>query len=193
MNRKALIAITVAAVAVAAVVVGANITAHVPTASNGSPTQIASPGTASLLPVKTNPIQNTSTQPGLSIENAAAEDNVDPSTKQAIGDRLQITLKNSSTKTLTGFEVFYTMTDATTHASESYYLPLTDLTLPAGATTTIYFDNEKGPHHYPENRYSIYRSSTNKVDFAIQVSAKDVAIAEGAATKGAGTGEVVGG
>lgn len=145
MNRKALIALIVAAAAViAAVVVGANIAAHVPTASNGSTTQTASPGTASsLLPVKTNPIQNPSTQPGLSIENAMAENNVDPSTKQAIGDRLQITLKNSSTKTLTGFEVFYTMTDATTHASESYYLPLTDLTLPAGATTTIYFDNEK--------------------------------------------------
>lgn len=195
MNRKALIALIVAAAAViAAVVVGANIAAHVPTASNGSTTQTASPGTASsLLPVKTNPIQNPSTQPGLSIENAMAENNVDPSTKQAIGDRLQITLKNSSTKTLTGFEVFYTMTDATTHASESYYLPLTDLTLPAEATTTVFFDNEKGPHHYAENRYSIYRSSTNKVDFAIQVSAKDAAIAKGSATKGAGTGEVVGG
>lgn len=193
MNRKAIIAIVIAAVVIAVVAVGANIAAHLSTAPSASSAQPTTGAGSSLLPVTSNPIQNTSTQPGLTIENAMAENNVDPSTNQPIPDRLQVTLKNSSAGSLTGFEIFYTMTDAVSHATESYYLPLRDLTLAAGATTTVFFDNERGVHHYAENRYSIYRSSKNKVDIAIEVSAQGVAIAKGTAVKGAGTGEVVGG
>ena len=194
MNRKALIALVVAAVAVVAVIVGVNVATSPsapPTTASGATSGAG--GASALLPVTTNPIHNTSTARGLSIVTAIAENNVDPSTKQPIADRLQVTLKNSSSSTLTGFEIFYTMTDAVTHASESYYLPLTGLTLAAGATTDVYFDNQPGPQHYAENTYSIYRSSQNKVDFAIEVSAQGAAVAKGRAVKGAGTGEVVGG
>jgi hypothetical protein len=194
MNRKALIAAVVAAVAVVAVIVGVNVAGNSATAPNAASGVTSRAGTASsLLPVTANPIHNTSTASGLSITTAVAENNVDPSTKQPIADRLQVTLTNTSSSTLTGFEIFYTMTDAVTHASESYYLPLTGLTLAAGATTDIYFDGQAGAQHYAENSYSIYRSSKNKVDFAIEVSAQGVAVAKGTAVKGAGTGEVVGG
>ena len=194
MNRKALIAIVVAALAVVAVIVGVNVAGNSSAAPNAASGVTSAAGaSSSLLPVTTNPIHNTSSAPGLSIVTAIAENNVDPSTKQPIADRLQVMLKNTSSSTLTGFEIFYTMTDAVTHASESYYLPLTGLTLAAGATTDIYFDNQAGAQHYPENNYSIYRSSKNKVDFSIEVSASGVAVAKGTAAKGAGTGEVVGG
>ncbi len=194
MNRKAIIAIIVAAIAVVAVIVGVNVAGNSSAPPNAAPGATSGASAAfSLLPVTTNPIHNTSTAPGLSIVTAIAENNVDPSTRQPIADRLQVTLKNTSSSTLTGFETFYTMTDAATHTSESYYLPLTGLTLAAGATTDIYFDNQAGARHYAENSYSIYRSSKNKVDFAIEVSAKGVAVAKGTAVKGAGTGEVVGG
>ncbi len=194
MNRKALIAIVAASLAVVAVIVGVNVAGNSSAAPNSASGVTSSAGTASsLLPVTANPIHNTSTAPGLSIVTAIAENNVDPSTKQPIADRLQVTLKNSASSSLTGFEIFYTMTDAATHASESYYLPLTGLTLAAGATTDIYFDNQAGAQHYAENSYSLYRSSKNKVDFAIEVSANGVAVAKGSAVKGAGTGEVVGG
>ena len=114
-------------------------------------------------------------------------------TKQPTADRLQVTLKNTSSASLSGFEIYYTMTDATTKQKESYYLPLTGLTLAAGATTDVFFDNQAATNHFAENTYSIYRSSKNQVDFAIEVSAKGVAIAKGTAVKSAGTGEVVGG
>ena len=168
--------------------IGAN--SPTPTATN-SP--VSGTGTAQVLPVASNPITNTSTAPGLVIVGAMAENNVDPATKQPIADRLQVQVKNTSTSPLTGFEIYYTMTDAITKKSESYYQRLTDLTLPAGATTTVFFDGEKAPHHYPYNRYSIYRQSKNRVDFEIEVSATGVAPAHGTAVKGAGTGEVVGG
>lgn len=193
MNRKALIAIVVAAVAVVAVIIGINVAGNPSSGPNTASGGTSGARASALLPVTTDPIHNASTVPGLSIVTAIAENNVDPSTKQPIADRLQVTLKNTSSSTLSGFEIFYTMTDAVTRASESYYLPLAGLTLAAGATTDVFFDNQPGPRHYAENSYSIYRSSKNKVDFAIEVSAKGVAVAKGTAVKGAGTGEVVGG
>ncbi|ADU49172.1 hypothetical protein [Intrasporangium calvum] len=146
-------------------------------------------GTSVVLPVTANPIANTATDPTLQITYAAVEDNVDPSTKKAISDRLEITLKNTGTKPLTGFEIYYEMTDLTTGTKEGYYQKLDGLTVAAGTEQTIYFDNETGPGHYPENQFSIYRSSTNQVDFTIQVSASGAKIATGTATKSVGTGE----
>ena len=151
----------------------------------------AAGATVMVLPVTKNPILNTSTQPGLEIAHIAVQDNVDPTTKAAINDRLQITLKNSGTSTLAGFEVFYTMTDVTTKMSESYYQKLTGISLPAGESTTVYFDNLSETGHFPENSFSIYRSSTNQVDFTVQVSAKDVARATAVTIKDPGTGEKV--
>jgi hypothetical protein len=183
----------------ATIAVAAIITVSVIAAGAHGPATPAAPGTsvatggAAVLPVATNPIMNTSTVPGLTLVGAMAENNVDPATKQPTADRLQVQLKNTSSNPLSGFEIYYTMTEATTKKSESYYLPLTGLTLAAGAETTIFFDNQAGPNHFPENKFSIYRSSKNQVDFTIEVSAKGVAIAKGTAVKGAGTGEVVGG
>lgn len=153
----------------------------------------ASTSASPLLPVTTNPIVNPSTASGLSVVDAMAENNVEPSTKKPIGDRLQVTLKNTSAQMLSGFEIYYTMTDAKTKKSESYYLPLTGLTIASGASSTVFFDNQPRAGHYAENPFSIYRSSKNQVDFNIEVSAKGVAVAKGTAVKGAGTGEVAGG
>jgi hypothetical protein len=145
--------------------------------------------TTAVLPVDSNPIVNTSTAPGLTIASAAVEDNVDPVTNAAIGDRLQVTLRNDTTTELASFEIYYVMTDVTTGQSEAYYQALTGFTLAAGATGTLSFDGETGPGHFPENTFSLYRSSKNQVDFTIEVSAAGVQVANATATKGAGTGE----
>lgn len=145
-----------------------------------------------VLPVSTNPISNTSNAPGLSITYAAVEDNIDPQTSSPISDRLELTVQNSTSTDLTHVEIYYTMTDTTTGATENYYANLTGLTLPAGKATTIYFDNTGQPGHYPENPFSLYRSSTNQVDFQIEVSADGVQPATATATKSVGTGEVAG-
>lgn len=144
-----------------------------------------------VLPVTSNPIVNTATSPTLKIAKAAVEDNTDPATGKAIDDRLQLTLKNTGSTALTGLEVYYTMTDIVTGAKEAYYQKLTGLKISAGAETTVYFDNQNLPGHFPENQFSIYRSSTNEVDFGIQVSAKGAKIATATAVKSTGTGEKV--
>ena len=167
--------------------------ASAPAASAPADSAAAASGAPSgvVLPVASNPIVNTATAPTLAITYAAVEDNVDPATGKAIDDRLQLTLKNSGSTPLSGVEVYYEMTDVVTGAKEGYYQKLDGLSIPAGQDATVYFDNTTDPGHYPENQFSIYRSSTNEVDFAIQASAPGAKIATATAVKATGTGEKV--
>ena len=144
-----------------------------------------------VLPVDANPIANQAAHPDLAVVSAAVEDLVDPSTGQAIDDRLMLTLKNNGSSDLSNLEVYYKMTDAVTGASESYYQALTGFTLAAGAEDYVYFDNKTDPGHFPENQFSLFRSSVNQVDFTIMVSADQSGIAQATTFKSEGTGEKV--
>ena len=175
---------TAAAATSAASAPAASAAAASTTAASGAPSGV-------VLPVASNPIVNTATASMLAITYAAVEDNVDPATGKAIDDRLQLTLKNSGSTPLSGVEVYYEMTDVVTGAKEGYYQKLDGLSIPAGQDATVYFDNTTDPGHYPENQFSIYRSSTNEVDFAIQASAPGAKIATATAVKATGTGEKV--
>lgn len=140
------------------------------------------------LPVTVDPITNSATAPGLTVSHVMLQDNTDPS-GAAISDRLQFTVGNDTANPLTGLEVFYTMTDATTGAAESYYQQLTGLVVPAKGSVEVYFDNSGEPGHFPENQFSLYRSSLNQVDFTVEVSAPGLKIATGTGFKDAGAGE----
>ncbi len=142
-----------------------------------------------VLPVAKNPIVNKSMATGLVITYAAAENNVDPATHNPIADRLQLTLKNVSSKSLSRLEVYYLMTDVVTKAKEGYYQKLTGVTIAPKKSMTVYFDGGKQADHYPENQFSLYRSSQNQVNFKIWVSAPGVKIAQATALKSTGTGE----
>lgn len=151
----------------------------------------ATPSGPVVLPVASDPIVNPATATTLAVTYAAAENNVDPATGKTIADRLEVTLKNTGSTPMSGLEVYYTMTDAKTAKTEGYYQKLTELTIPAGQSSTVYFDGKAGVGHYPENPFSIYRSSTNQVDFRVEVSAPGAKIATATATKSPGTGEKV--
>ncbi len=144
-----------------------------------------------VIPVSNNPINNKSEQSGLVVK-AAAEDNTDTQTKQAISDRLQITMQNTSGQTMSNMEVYYSMKDKKTGQVESYYQKLNGLVLSPNEIKTIAFDNGTGAGHYPENKYSLYRSSQNEVDFTIEVSTPGFKPATGTALKSTGTGETAG-
>lgn len=200
MNRQTLAAIGAAGLLTALTVTGCSTAAStsptVAAASTAPSAPVASASAVSLpagvvLPVTANPIVSTATAPTLAVTYAAVEDNVDPATGKAIDDRLELTLKNTGTTPLTGIEVYYEMTDVVTGAKEGYYQKLDGLSIPAGQDATVYFDNTTDPGHYPENQFSIYRSSTNEVDFTIQASAAEAKIATATAVKATGTGEKV--
>jgi hypothetical protein len=186
------LAVLGAAVLVATLAACSAPTAASPSASSATDAATASSADSNIvLPVDANPIANQAAHPDLAVVSAAVEDLVDPSTGQAIDDRLMLTLKNNGSSDLSNLEVYYTMTDAVTGASESYYQALTDFTLAAGAEDYVYFDNKTDLGHFPENQFSLFRSSVNQVDFTIMVSADQSGIAQATTFKSEGTGEKV--
>jgi hypothetical protein len=161
----------------------------------GSAPQTESPaasGAASgpaVLPVTKNPVTDTGTKTGLGISEAMVENNVDKASGKEVSDRLQFTLKNSSAEEITGVEVYYTMTETPTGKTESYHQTLDGLAIAPNKEATVYFDNESGEGHYPENKFSIYRTSPNEVKFEIEASAPGFTAARGSAVKEEGLEE----
>lgn len=146
-------------------------------------------GSTKVLPVRDNPIVNTSATQTLKIESVLVENNVDTAGK-ATDDHLEIALTNTGSAALNGFEVFYTFTDPAANLSENYYTRLPEtFRIPAGASRVVHFDNTGAPDHFPANDFSLYKTSANKLDVKVIVSATGAAIQTAALTKDAGGAE----
>ncbi len=181
MRSKKLITFLLLTIAGGLVLAGCQKAAKPPTSTTNPVSQVN--------PVSENPIKNMSTKPGLVVSDIMVEGNIDPATGKNLNDHLQMTIYDGTIETMTGFEVFYTMTDKKTGRSESYYQKLTDVELAPGKAITLHFDGGKGPEHYPENSKSIYRKSRNAVDFVVEVSCAGFQPAPGKATKTASSTE----
>jgi hypothetical protein len=137
----------------------------------------------------TNVIKNTSTISGLKIESGLVENNVDKTGKIA-DDHLELVLKNSSTKDMNNFEVYYTVTDLVDSKKEGYYKKLIGLTLKAGETKTIHFDSNVGENHFGVNKDGLYFTGKNKMQFDVQISTPDFKVATIQIIKDAGGAEL---
>jgi hypothetical protein len=147
-------------------------------------------GTGQVLPVKENPIKNTSTTKALVVGKILVEDNADPVTKKTVGDHLEIPLSNTGTTALGGFEIFYTFTDTKTNESESYYAKLPDsFTIAPGASRVAHFDKTGAPDHFPVNAFSLYATSKNALNVSVVVSAAGAAPETASVKKDAGGSE----
>lgn len=145
-----------------------------------------------VLPVTSNPITNTSTAETLHIDSVLVENNVDPTTGAAADDHLEISVVNAGPSSLTGFEIYYTITDLTSGDSESYYtaLPPT-FSVDPGSNRTIHFDRSGAPDHFADNPYSLYHSSTSGLEVTVEVSADGAAAQTATVQKDPGGDEVV--
>ena len=85
--------------------------------------------------------------------------------------------------------ILLSMTETPSGKTESYYQKLDGLAIAPNKDATVYFDNESGEGHYPENKFSIYRTSPNEVKFVIEASAPGFAAARGTAVKEEGLEE----
>ena len=185
-NRPAR-ALAVAIALVAALTLGAC------SSSSGSSTATstggAPAGSSPVLPVTDNPITNSSTDQTLTIDSVLAENNEDAD-GNAVDDHLEIALTNTGTDPLTGFEVFYTFTDTTTDASESYYAALPDtFTIEPGSSRVAHFDNTGATDHFPTTDFSLYKTSTNAQEVTVEVSARGAAVQTATVQKDAGGAE----
>jgi hypothetical protein len=147
------------------------------------------PSDGPVLPVASNPISNTSTEPGLKIEKVLVEDNVNPATGKDAADHLEIALRNESDQEMSGFEVYYQITDLTTDAKEGYYSKLEGFTIPAGGERAVHFDDTGEPDHYPDNKFSLFHLSRNAMQFDVTVSATGFAPQTASVKKDAGGDE----
>ncbi len=132
-----------------------------------------------------NLIQETSTTPlPITITDARVEDN-------ATADHLEITLKNTGSSDLSGFDVYFTITDHVTGAVEAYYVVLTGLTVPAGASATVHFDNDTTQvNHYYGNMNGLFGTSANGLTFDVQLHATGFQPITFTVEKAQGTAEV---
>lgn len=144
---------------------------------SGSPSTSATPASTSgsgvsgaVLPVDKNPISNNSTAPGLTITKVLVENNVSPDTGKPVDDHLEIGLKNTSSKPLDHFSVYYEFVDNVAGSSEGYFAELGGLVIDPGATEVVNFDNTGAPGHYPENEFSLFHTSKNALDVNVEVS-----------------------
>ncbi|MCZ3387302.1 MAG: hypothetical protein LH630_10155 [Actinomycetia bacterium] len=143
--------------------------------AGGNPTAVTT-DSSQVLPVQSNPIKNDATAQTLKIDSVLVENNVNPSDGSAVDDHLEIALSNTGSKTLTGFEIFYTFTDPTAKTSESYYAQLPpSFTISTGEARVAHFDNTGEPDHFPSNKYSLYATSKNGLDVSVTVSAAGAA------------------
>jgi hypothetical protein len=147
------------------------------------------PSDGPVLPVASNPISNTSTEPGLKIEQVLVENNVNPATGKDAPDHLEIALRNESDKEMSGFEVYYQITDLTTGAKEGYHSKLDGFTIPAGGERVVHFDDTGEPDHYPDNEFSLYHLSLNEMQVDVTVSATGFAPQTASVKKDAGGDE----
>ncbi|HNP16099.1 MAG TPA: hypothetical protein PKI99_06530, partial [Terrimesophilobacter sp.] len=116
------------------------------------------------------------------------ENNVDPATKKAVSDHLEIQVLNDGTKDLTGLTVFYTITDADSGAKESYiFRP--QITVPAGGEARINVDEGTAPGHLRANPNSIYVTSVAGKDITVSVQADGFAAVQGTVKKDPGGAE----
>ena len=138
-----------------------------PSSSPGPPGQV--------LPVTANPIVNASTVQALKIDRMFVENNPDVAGKP-VNDHLEIALSNPTTRSLNGFEVYYTYTDPSTKATEHYYTKLpADFTIPPGGKRIVHFDNTTAADHFPVSDFSLYKTSTNPLKITVLVSATGAA------------------
>lgn len=136
-----------------------------------------------------NKIKNTATASGLTIISGLVENNVDVQGK-ITDDHLELLLKNTSTHDISNIEVYYTVTDLSTHKSEGYYKQLTGLIMKGGESRSVHFDGKIATDHFGVNKNGIYFTSQNKLQFDIQVSAPGFQIAYMQLTKDAGGAEL---
>lgn len=187
-NVRIAAAVTASAIALAACGGAVTSSGSAPAAGSGSKPAAAA-GSGRVLPVTTNPISNNATAKTLTIAKVLVENNVDASGK-AVDDHLEVTLANSGTTPLTGLEFFYTFTDPTAKASESYYATLpADVSVPPGGTYTVNFDNSGAPGSVPVNEFSLYATSQNALEVKVLASATGAAISTASVQKDAGGAE----
>lgn len=121
----------------------------------------------------------------ITITDSRVEDN-------ATADHLEIAFTNNGNTDLSNFDIYYTITDkVNTDQVEGYYQKLDGLTVKAGDSVTLHFDNDlTQANHYYGNMNGLYGTSTNGLTFAVSLHASGYQPTTFNVEKADGTAEV---
>jgi len=93
------------------------------------------------------------------IKEALVENNYDYAAKKDATDHLELLVTNSGSAPLTGFSIYYSITDADTGKIEGTFRQLDGFSILAGGEARIHFDDAAEVGHFRANPNSIYISS----------------------------------
>lgn len=106
-----------------------------------------------------NPIDMTGAPATFAIKEALVENNYDFAAKKDATDHLELLVTNSGSGPLTGFSIYYSITDADTGKVEGTFCKLDGFSIPAGSEARIHLDDGIEAEHFRANPNSIYISS----------------------------------
>lgn len=119
-----------------------------------------------------NPIVETSTTQGFKIDSVLAENNVDAG-GAVVDDHLEITATNTSGADIaSGWDLYYSLTDAVTGDVQSFYLPLDGFSLKSGETVHVHVDTTGAAGHFRADPNSSFYKGQNqlKVDVTLHAA-----------------------
>ncbi len=106
-----------------------------------------------------NPLEMTGAAAPFTIKEALVENNYDYSAKRDATDHLELLVANSGSAPLTGFSIYYSITDLDTGKAEGTLRRLDGFSLPAGAEARIHLDDGAVMGHFRANPNSSYITS----------------------------------
>ena len=106
-----------------------------------------------------NPVVLTGAVAPFSITSALVENNYDPVAKADATDHLELVVANAGTTPLSGFKIYYTITDLDSGKTEGTLLALDGFEVPAGAEGHIHLDDAAMAGHFRANPNGIYITS----------------------------------
>ena len=106
-----------------------------------------------------NPLDMGGAAATFAIKEALVENNYDYGAKADATDHLELLVTNSGAVDLTGFSLYYTITDADSGAVEGYTLPLPGFTVPANGEARVHLDGATITGHFRANPNGIYTTS----------------------------------
>ncbi len=93
------------------------------------------------------------------IAEALVENNYDPAAKADAADHLELLVTNAGAADLTGFSIYYAITDLDSGTVEATFRALDGFSVPAGGEARIHFDEGTTDGHFRANPNSSYVTS----------------------------------
>ncbi len=118
-----------------------------------------------------NPLDMTGAPATFAIKEALVENNYDYAAKKDATDHLELLVTNSGSTDLSGFSIYYSMTDADTGKVEGTFRTLDGFSVPAGGEARIHFDDGAVAGHFRANPNSIYLTSEAAKTVSVVVKA----------------------